>query len=146
MGRRVELSHDVIMAEQWTCPDCGREFATPNQWHSCHLTALDDHLEAASEPVRDAAVALFAVVDEIDGARIDPVKTGVTLMTDRAFGYVTVRRNSLDLQLRFEDKRDIPRARRREQVSSRVWAYEFRVEHPADVDSRLRALIREAAG
>lgn len=133
--------NDVLMAELWTCPDCGRELATPHQSHSCHLTSLEDHVAADSAPVREAAEAVFAAVSEIDGVRIDPVKTGITLMTDRACGYVTVRRNRLDLQLRFADRRDIPRACRVEQVSSRGWAFEFRIEYPAEVDAGLKALI-----
>lgn len=129
----------------WTCPDCGREFAQPHQWHSCGVTSLEHHLSRARPEVRTVAAELFDLVGELAGTRLDPVKTGITLMTDRAFGFVSVRSRRLDLQLRFEGRRDLPGARRAERVSTNAWAYEFRLEQPADLDELLRRLIREAA-
>jgi hypothetical protein len=134
------------MPDLWRCPDCGREFANPKQWHSCLVTTVDDHLAGAGSLVRAGIHALLAVVTDIDGARIYPVKTGITLMTDRAFGYVTVREGHFDLQLRFDQERTLDRTRRIERVGGHAWAYEFRLTGPQDVDEELLDLIMEAAG
>ena len=134
------------MVDLWRCPNCGREFARPRQWHSCFVASVEDHLEGLTSRTRDAFTALSDVLSDIEGVRVDAVKTGITLMTDRAFGYVAVRRHHLDLQLRFDDERGLDRARRVERVGTQSWAYEFRIERPDDVDAELVGLIREAAG
>jgi hypothetical protein len=134
------------MPDLWRCPDCGREFANPKQWHSCLVTKVDDHLAGAAPEVRAGVEKLLGAVAGIDGARVDPVKTGITLMTDRAFGYVTVRKGHFDLQLRFDDELALDRARRVERVGEHAWAYEFRLTGPEHVDEELVDLILEAAG
>jgi hypothetical protein len=42
----------------WTCPDCGRQFITPNKYHSCGRYDLEDHFTGKDLIVRQLYILL----------------------------------------------------------------------------------------
>jgi len=122
---------------RWRCPKCGRAFARARQSHSCGRTAVAAHFAGRNPELRTAFDRLTRALERTGPLRVDAVKTSIHLIAGRAFGGVTVTRESL--RLGFLSARRIDSRR----IVKQLTLAPDRIEHvvvingPADVDREL---------
>lgn len=81
----------------WSCPECGRQFANLNQWHSCLELALDEHLASKSEHAVALYRAFEAAVGECGEFRMHPQKTRIAFIARMTFASATLARRWIDI-------------------------------------------------
>jgi Domain of unknown function (DUF5655) len=134
-----------MVADMWTCPECGRSFATRNQTHTCAaLGDLDRHFARASPQVRAAFDAVLASVSALGPFRVLPEQTRIALQVRMSFAAFMPRRDWLNGHLILARRIDSPRFGRIETFSPRNVLHAFRLSGPADVDEEFAAWLAEA--
>jgi len=135
----------VAAADMWTCPECGRSFATRNQTHTCAaLGDLDRHFARASPQVRAAFDAVLASVSALGPVRVLPEKTRIALQVRMSFAAFMPRRDWLNGHLVLARRIDSPRFSRIETFSPRNVLHAFRLTGPDEVDPEFAAWLAEA--
>src|SRR2546423_1922230 len=81
----------------WICPQCKRSFARAHQSHSCQRRTVAAHFAGKKPELREAFDRLTAKLEQTGPLRVDSVKTAIHLISGRAFGGVTVTRDSIRL-------------------------------------------------
>ena len=135
------------MAEKplWKCPECGRTFANRNQTHTCApLGPLDPMFNGSDPLVRDTFDRILSVVSECGPVTILPEKTRIALHVRMSFAAFTPRQHWLTGHLILAREAAHPCIQRVEHYSPRNILHALRLRTPADVDSGLSALLREA--
>jgi hypothetical protein len=112
----------------WNCPTCGRAFARARQSHSCGRTTIDAHFAGKRPELRRIFDRLAERLAASGPLRVDAVKTSIHLISGRAFGGVTVARESLRLGFLS------PRAIKSPRIVKRVMLAPDRIEHVVVVD------------
>lgn len=134
-----------MAADMWTCPACGRSFATRNQTHTCAaLGDLDRHFARAGPQVPAAFDAVLASVSALGPVRVRPEKTRIALQVRMSFAAFMPRRDWLNGHLVLARRIDSPRFLRTETFSPRNVLHAFRLSGPADVDQEFAAWLAEA--
>lgn len=131
-------------APLWTCPACGRGFANRNQVHACGRHRLDDHFEGKAPEVRALFDAFVAALEEIGPVTVLAQKTRIAFQVRMSFAQVTPRRDGLDGHLVLARRVDDPWFLEVTTFSPRNHLHRFRIHSAAEIDSRLRAWLREA--
>lgn len=94
----------------WTCPDCGRQFHTPNGWHSCTIGRdVDQHLAGKPQGVVDAYHALEAMVREIGPITVEPLKSRIGFKARSTFAGATFTATTLRAGFALARRLDDPR-------------------------------------
>jgi hypothetical protein len=125
----------------WGCPKCGRSFARVRQSHSCKRTTVDVHFAGKNPALRDVFDLLTKKLSKTGPLRVDSVKTAIHFVSGRAFGGVTVARESM--RLGFLSERPISSPR----IAKRIALAPDRIEHVvvinsvSDVDRELLAWL-----
>ena len=133
------------MTDMWTCPSCGRSFASRNQSHTCAaLGDLDRHFARANPQVRATFDAVLACVRAIGPVQVLAEKTRIALQVRMSFAAFTPRRDWLNGHLVLARRVDSPRFRRVQVISPRNVVHEFRLGSPAEVDQQFAAWLAEA--
>jgi Domain of unknown function (DUF5655) len=128
----------------WKCPRCGHEFVTKNLWHSCVRVPLADHFRGKPVERKQTWDRLLGVAHDCGPVKAYAQKTRIVIQSRVRFAGVTVRRSYLDAGLWLHRRSDHPRLFRVEDFGRLGFVLHFRLEEPTDVDTALRALIREA--
>src|SRR5437764_1181031 len=80
----------------WTCPSCGRSFASRNQSHTCAaLGDLDRHFARSGPQVRAAFDAALACVRAVRPVQVLAEKTRIALQVRMSFAAFMPRRDWL---------------------------------------------------
>ncbi|HVE66592.1 MAG TPA: DUF5655 domain-containing protein [Thermoanaerobaculia bacterium] len=128
----------------WKCPECGREFAKPKQWHSCAVKGLDDHFRGRDPHLRGVFDVLVSKLEKIGPVKVDPVKTSINLTAGRHLGAVTVRGSYLRVGF-YAPKRIIdPRIVHFERLGPDRFGHSVVLEAVADVDEQLMEWLAAA--
>ncbi len=126
----------------WTCPRCGRSFASESQVHSHDVGVVDSHFAGRSSELR---AAFDAVVRSLPAdVRVDSLTTAIILAARTTFAYVVVRRDRLLVGLFLERGLESPRVVRVEAISARKVASIIEVRRPEDVDNELCGWLCDA--
>jgi len=95
-------------------------------------------------PQRAIYEKLVSVARTIGPFTEDPKKTSIHLTRRSAFAGVATRKDALMLTLKSASDIPSPRIAKREQASANRWHLDVRLEKPADVDSELKAWLKQA--
>lgn len=128
----------------WTCEKCGRTFANRNQPHACGRYCLGDHFEGRPAEVRALFDAFLAALEEIGPVTVLPQKTRIAFHVRMSFAQVTPRRDGLDGHLILARRIEDPRFLEVQTFSPRNHLHRFRITNIEEIDSRMRAWMREA--
>lgn len=79
----------------WTCPECGRAFGKANQWHSCGVYTVAQHLEGKPDGVVALYHELERTMKAFGSVTVDPVKTRVNFQRKTTFAEVDVQQRGL---------------------------------------------------
>ena len=129
----------------WTCPECGRGFASRNQSHTCAaLGDLDRHFARSGPHVRAAFEAVLASVSALGPVQVLPEKTRIALQVRMSFAAFMPRRDWLNGHLVLARRIDSPRFLRIDTFSPRNVVHAFRLTGPAEVDGEFTDWLAEA--
>ena len=129
----------------WTCPECGRGFASRNQVHTCAaLGDLDRHFARASPQVRATFDAVLAAVARVGPVQVLAEKTRIALQVRMSFAAFMPRRDWLNGHLVLARRIDSPRFLRIDMLSPRNVVHAFRLTAPAEVDEEFADWLAEA--
>lgn len=127
----------------WTCPDCGRQFHTPNGWHSCiPARGVEEHLAGKPPRVADAYRRFEAMVRDIGPITVEPLKSRIGFKARATFAGATFTRSTL--------RAGFVLARRLDDARLRVDSYGGRHVHtlevtdPSQLTEDLRPWLAEA--
>lgn len=128
----------------WRCPECGEEFTTRNQWHSCGTFELEP-LFAKSEPhVFDLYNRFVEIVDACGTAKIIPQKSRVAFQVRMRFAALMPQRSALKGHLVLSERHEDPCFKRVDSLSAGNHVHVFRLQSPDDLTELLVRRIGEA--
>lgn len=121
----------------WQCPDCGREFARANQWHSCLRTTVKTHFKDRDPILRETYDELIRKLEAIGRLQVDSVKTSIILGSRAHFAVVYPYQGHLLLE--FLSNREIKseRIHRSQALGTARVSHFVKLVEPADVDDEL---------
>ncbi len=129
----------------WSCPRCGRTFASTGQVHTCAgLGDLDVHFARTSPAVRATFDAIVTAVRALGPVEVLSQKTRIALHARMSFAAFVPRTRWLDGHLVLARRVDSTRFRRIEVYSPRNVVHTFRLSSPAEVDEQFTAWLAEA--
>jgi len=129
----------------WSCPRCGRTFASTGQVHTCApLGDLETRLAHASPVVRATFDAVVDAVTALGPVEVLPQRTRIALHVRMSFAALVPRSRWLDGHLVLARRVDSARFRRIDVYSPRNVVHTFRLASPAEVDEQFRAWLAEA--
>lgn len=127
----------------WTCPDCGRQFHTPNGWHSCiPRAAVDLHLAGKPQGVVDAYHRFEAMVRALGPVSIEPLKSRIGFKARSTFAGATFTKSALRAGFVLARRLDDPRLRVESYGGRHVHILE--VTDPAELADELGDWLAEA--
>lgn len=97
---------------RWTCPECKREFAAKNKFHSCIITTVDAHFKEKLSTTKELYDCLIKKIGKIGNITQDPVKTVILLGWRRKFCSIKVQSTQLKLQISLPRKISSSRVRK----------------------------------
>lgn len=128
----------------WTCPKCGHRFVTRNLWHSCGRHTLASHFAGKPRELRATFDRFLALARACGPVTVYAQKTRIVFQTRVRFAGAVVRRDWVDAGMWLKRRVRHPRLHRTESFGRLGYGLHFRLEHPAEVDEALAALMREA--
>ena len=128
----------------WECPNCAREFAKRNQWHSCLAHTVDLHLHGKEPQLRQTYELLIAHLREFGLLRVDAVKSSINLVSKYHFAGIAVRRNYIRLGFLADETIVDERIVRTQQQGPKRVSHWVRLCTPRDVDDRLVRWLKKA--
>jgi hypothetical protein len=128
----------------WTCPRCGRWFATRNQVHSCKPLDPADQLAGKSPEVVAIYRRLVELAERSGPVTVLPQKTRIAFQVRMSFAAVTLRRRWVDGHVVLARRLEHPRFRRIDSISPRNHVHHFRLVHPEEADEEVAAWLAEA--
>jgi len=129
----------------WTCPRCGRSFASRNQTHTCaRLGELDPHFASCDPAVRETFDRVLAAARSLGQVQVLPEKTRIALHARMSFAAFVPRRHWLAGHLILARQITSPRFSKIATYSPRNVLHEFRLSAPDEVDDQFIAWLAEA--
>ncbi len=128
----------------WTCPRCGRSFATRNQTHACTPVSVDEHLEGKT----DAATLIYRALEEamlLQGeSRVHATKTRIAFINRMTFASAALGSGHVDATLILPKWVDHQRFDRIDLYGVVTYAQRVRLTSAEAVDAELGGWLREA--
>jgi hypothetical protein len=128
----------------WTCPNCGRQFVTPNKQHSCGRYQLDDHFAGKDPIVRELFDHLLGVLKQFGPVKAYALKTRIVFQGETQFAAAMTRKHWLEGYVWLRRRAAHPAIQRVEMQVFRDYGHIFRLTRPEDLDEALVALLHEA--
>jgi Domain of unknown function (DUF5655) len=128
----------------WTCPRCGRSFASRNQTHACTPVTVEEHLRGKSE----AATLIYRALEEamlLQGeSRVHATKSRIAFINRMTFASATLGSGHVDATLILPEWVDHPRFDRIDLYGAVTYAQRLRLTSGGAVDAELGGWLREA--
>jgi len=128
----------------YRCPDCGREFAHRNQWHSCTSWTEADYLRGK----RPEALALYrkfkGMVKRCGPVTLAPVKTSIGFKVRMTFARVSLVGKRIRGHLVLAKPIPSPRFVEVISPSPRNHIHMFEFTDPDELNSEVQAWLEEA--
>ena len=90
----------------WICPNCEREFRGKNQFHSCELSTIENHIDGKPEFIVEIFHTLLDLVTSFGEVELLPLKTAIQVKNKSTFLSIYLKKNKvhLEFQLGLESK------------------------------------------
>lgn len=124
--------------------ECGRSFASRNQFHFCSEVRLKDHFVGRDLDVVTTFRRLVAAARKSGPVKVLPEKTRIAFQVRMSFAAFTLRRHWVDGHVVLARRLNSPRFRRVEVISPRNQVHVFRLTDPSEVDVEVEAWLAEA--
>jgi Domain of unknown function (DUF5655) len=130
----------------WTCPDCGRQFNSPQGWHSCIPRAtVEAFLEGKPPGVVEAFHRLEEILRRLGPIEVEPVKSRIALKARTTFAGATFTKSQVRVGFVLARVVDDPRLKVESFGGRHV--HTLIVTSPGELDdAAIRELLAEATG
>jgi len=128
----------------WTCPACGNQFTTRNQFHSCARHSLEDVFDRRPPAMRELFDAVHEVVRSFGAVSVVCYQDSVAFMVRARFAGVVPRQRWVNLQLWLPRRVDSTRFARIETLTPNTNIHTVRLHGVVDLDAQLRGWLAEA--
>ena len=120
----------------WACPRCGRQFANPNQNHSCKPPVpIASHFEGRPPWMRTAFDAIAGKMGK--SVRVDGVAKGIHFAARSTFAGVTTTKNKMRVEFLFDRVLESPRIVKVEKLGPSRVAHHVELIDAAGADAEL---------
>jgi Domain of unknown function (DUF5655) len=139
------LLRDNRRVARWVCPNCDREFASPNQAHVCVPgIATDDLLARHPRWVSEIYGAVIGHLKTLGPVHEDAVNVGIFLKSDRKIASFRPRVRSVLLSFFLPYELNDPRIARALPVAAGRIAHMINLTSADQVDNQLQEWLTEA--
>jgi hypothetical protein len=128
----------------WTCPRCGRLFATRHQSHACTDLTEQEHLMGQTDLAISIYQRVLETLETCGEFRIHPQKSRIGFITRMTFGGVSLAKHWVDLSFLLPQPLDHPRIRKLHLYGPSSWGHSVRLHHPEDVDDEVADWLCQA--
>ncbi len=129
---------------RWRCPVCGREFARPNQWHSCLRSSVEKHFEGSTPILRKTYEELIRRLEAFGRVNVDPVRTSIILGSRAHFAVVYPDPRQLVLEFLSDHKIQSERIHRTQALGTARVSHFVKLVDPADIDDELMSWLAQS--
>lgn len=128
----------------WTCPECGRNFRSTHQPHSCATVPLEKHFAGKPVALRAAFDKILMKVSESGPIQVNALNGAILLAGKSTFMAFKTRREYAEIEI-LSDKEinEFPVYKTFRVSASRVALF-IRVQSPEEIDQQLIRWIMEA--
>lgn len=137
----AERSAGQVDRPIWTCPRCGHQFSTPNQYHSCQVHSLDDAFRGKPPEIRRLFDAFRALVEACGPVTVVPYRDRVGFMVRVRFAGATPRQRWLDVSFWLTCRAESERFTRVETLAPNTHIHMLRVTGSDHLDAKVRGSI-----
>jgi hypothetical protein len=134
-------------APLWTCPACGRPFASTRQSHACetsHIRSIEDHFSRSLPRVRVLFDRFVRIAEACGPVHLVSSKTRIGLQVRMTFAALMPQRSALRGHLVLARRVEDPRFVSIQTISPRNHVHVFRLLEPGDLDAHFRRLVAES--
>jgi hypothetical protein len=122
---------------RWTCPDCKRDFRTTNQWHSCNLTDVNDHLKDKPASIVATIEKLLDVGLQLEGTELVTVKSSVSVKVGAKFLSLYPSKTRIEVWFYSSEEIEEFPVYKSTRISGKRVLNQLVVESPEEVDEQL---------
>ncbi len=140
----IEQLQGSPLHDLWTCPNCGRQFAYENQWHSCRNYSLETYLTGKAEHQVRLFNDMLERIRALGEMRVEPARTGVVFAGRTHFAGLKVRDSGVEVTFILEHEVRHPRISKIERITPSRIAHKVILEEPAHLDYVVLDWLREA--
>jgi hypothetical protein len=128
----------------WTCPRCGNQFFTANQYHSCATHSVDEAFAGKPAEIRTLFDRFREMVEMCGPTKPVAYRDRVAFMVRVRFAGAVPRHRWLDISLWLTRRVDSPRFTRIETLHPNAHIHTLRVTALDQLDGQVAEWIREA--
>lgn len=128
----------------WKCPNCQKEFKHKNQWHSCAVVSVEDHLKNKTDEIKEIVYLLLDAVKEFGEIKINPVKTSIQVKTLSTFLSIKPKKNHVEIEFQLNRELREHGVFKLFPISANRILHVATIEYPHDVTPELVDVIKEA--
>jgi hypothetical protein len=128
----------------WKCPNCGRNFARPQQAHSCQVVPLSAHLKKASPEIQAIYQAVVAHLRTCGPLDVVPTKTGINLLSCTSLGGIQLQKTKARISFVLTRQVSDRRIQRVLQISPRSFVHYVELTTVSDLDRDIQTWLQEA--
>jgi Domain of unknown function (DUF5655) len=128
----------------WTCPRCGRSFASRNQTHACTAVTVEEHLRGKSDTAIEIYRAFERAVMLQGKSRPHATKTRIAFINRMTFAGAAFGSAHLNVSLILPQWVDHPRFNRVDLYGPVSYGQRLRLTAPEQVDAELSGWLRQS--
>ncbi|MBN1198339.1 MAG: hypothetical protein JXA23_03230 [Bacteroidales bacterium] len=128
----------------WECPECHRNFRSPNQSHSCKLYPLESHFLNRNAVLEIITRTILEHIEHWKGIRVTSVKNALLVAAASTFLAIKVKSDRVDLELLLREEHDGFPVYKTVRVSKNRVAHFIALDRTNDLDETLFGLISQA--
>ncbi len=82
----------------WKCPDFGKIFRNKNQWHSCYIVNIENHLKNKNQNIQETVKFLIEKIREFGDIKLNPVKSVIKVRSGATFMSIKLKKEYIELE------------------------------------------------
>lgn len=133
-----------IVAEYWTCPNCGRQFAKAGQGHVCGAWSVEQHLEGHDAATLALYEKFVQLVQACGPFAYAATKAQIGFQVKRIFAGVHLTKKGLEGYLDIARRVDSPRFSRVSPYTHRLFVHRFVISDASELDDEFAGWVCES--
>ena len=126
----------------WTCPECGKSYRRKNQWHSCYVLNIEDHMCHKPEKIRELIHELLMELDLLGEVEINPIKSIIQVRAGATFLSIKPKKDHVELEFQLGEKKNMFPVHRTVRISGKRVLHFIYLESKDDINKQLIDLLK----